>query len=166
RNLVVRVELLAHGRIDAIAGNDDVSADAGTPLSGARLLEVNDRASFILLDACAFTVGDHCIRAKPLLHCLVQDDVQPAAVDSDFRKGISGRLSAIFAINQSPETIEERAIAVFNSRLEQRVAKSKRAELAHGMRKQRDANPELFDLGGAFKHAAGDAAFFQIESER
>jgi hypothetical protein len=135
-------------------------------VSGTRLLEVNGRAGFILLDAYAFGVGDHCIRAEPLLHRLVQDDVQPAAMDPDFREGVSGELSAIFAINQLPETIEERAIAVFDSRLEQRLAQSKRAELPHGMREQRDANPELLDLGGAFIHAAGNAAFFQIEGKR
>jgi len=81
------------------------------------------------------------------LHRLVQDDVQPAAMDSDLRKGISGKLSAIFAIDQLPETIEERAIAVFNSRLEQCVAQSKCAELAHGMRKQLMPTPSSLISG-------------------
>jgi hypothetical protein len=111
-------------------------------------------------------IHSHCISAKPILHRLVQDHVQPAAMDPDLRKGISGELSAILAINQLSETIEERAIAVFDSRLEQCLAQSKRAELTHGMGEQRDANPELLDLRGAFIHAAGNPAFFQIKGER
>src|SRR5262245_65728149 len=47
----------------------------------------------------------------------------------DLRKRIAGELSAILAINQLAETIEECAIAIFDSRLEQCVAQTKRAEL-------------------------------------
>jgi hypothetical protein len=130
------------------------------------LLETDSRAARILLDTDAFAVGDHRIPAELFLYRLVEDHVQAAAMDTDFRKGVSGEFSAVLAINQLPKTIEEGAVAVFDPGLEQCVAQAERIKLTHGMWKQRDADPKLLDLRCAFIDPTGNAAFRQIESER
>ena len=83
-------------------------------------------------------------------------------MDADFRKWIAGKFSSIFPIDQLAEAIEKRALAIFDAGLEQGVAHAKRRELAHRMRQQRDADPELPDFRRTFIDAAGNAALLQI----
>ena len=73
---------------------------------------MHGHAARILFDTDAFAVGNHDISAEPFLYRLVEDHVQAAAMDTDFRKGISGEFSAVLAINQLPETVEEGAVAL------------------------------------------------------
>ena len=46
------------------------------------------------------------------------------------------------------------------------VRHAERGEFAHGMRQQRDADPEFLDLRRAFVNAASDAEPMQIERQR
>ena len=158
--------MLAKRRINAIAGDDDIGAHAFTHFSSAGLPEMGGRTTFVLLNADAFAIGDHRILAEPFLHGFVEDDVQVAAMDTDFRKGISGEFSALLAIDQLPEPVQEVALAVFDARLEQRVAQAERTEFGHGMRQQRDADAERLDLRRALIDAAGDPPLLNIKCER
>ena len=65
-----------------------------------------------------------------------------------------------------PKRLKKRALAVLDAGCEQFVAEAERAEFAHRMRQQRDADAELLDLGRALVDAAGDAALLEIERER
>src|SRR6476646_3604153 len=102
-DLVVRIKLLAQSRIDAVAGNDGIGTHAFARFSSAGLLEVDIRAALILLNADAFAVRQYRVLAEPFLYSLVEDNVQPAAMDSDFRKGVSGEFASRLAVNQLPE---------------------------------------------------------------
>ncbi len=123
-------------------------------------------AVLVLLDRGRFAIGDDRVRAQPLLDRVVEDEMQLAAMDADFRERIAGELAALLPVNELAEAVVEAALAVLDAGLEQRVAEAERAELAHGMRQQRDADAQFLDLGRALVDAAGDAALRQIERER
>jgi CPA2 family monovalent cation:H+ antiporter-2 len=99
-------------------------------------------------------------------HGFVEDHVQPAAMDTDFRKGISGKFAAVLSVNQLSETVEEATFAVLDAGPEQIVAEPECAEFAHRMRQQGNADAERFDLRRALINTAGNAALFEIECER
>src|SRR5262249_23381514 len=120
----------------------------------------------ILLKADAFTVGHDRPLAEPFLYGLVQDDVQPAAMDANFGKGVSGKFSAVLAVNHLSEAVEEAAVAIFDAGLEQLIPEAERGEFAHGMWQQSDADAERLDLRRALIDAAGDPAFLEIKRER
>src|SRR4029077_17906304 len=127
---------------------------------------MDGRTAVILLNADAFAIGYDRILAEPLLYGLVQNDVQPAAMDADFGKGISGEFPALLAVDELSETVEETAVLVFDAGLKQFTAKAERAELTHRMRQQRDADAERLDLRRALVYAAGDSTLLEIKCER
>src|SRR4029077_15953236 len=97
---------------------------------------------------------------------LIQDDVQPPAMDANFGKRVTGELSTLLAVNQLSETVEETAVLVFDAGLEQFTGKAERGEFAHRMRQQRDADAERLDLRRALVYAAGDSTLLEIKCER
>src|SRR4029077_4230561 len=127
---------------------------------------MDGRAAVILIKADTFTIGQDRILAETLLYGLIQDDVQPPAMDANFGKRITGELSTLLAVNQLPETVEETAVLVFDAGLEQFIAKAERAELTHRVRQQRDADAQRLDLRRALVYAAGDSTLLEIKCER
>src|ERR1700680_3431739 len=87
-------------------------------------------------------------------------------MDADFGNGIAGRLAARFFVNQLPEAVEETAFTVLDAGGKQRFTEAKRAEFAHCMRQQRDADAESLDRRRALIDARGDAALMEIKRER
>src|SRR5262249_55404564 len=152
--------------INAVAGYNDIGRYAFAGLASAGLLEMHCSASIVLLDADAFAVGHHRVFAKALLYGLVQNDVQPATMNANFGKGVSGKFSALFAVNELPETIEETAVAIFDAGLEQFISQAERGEFTHGMWQQGDADAEWLDLRRALIDAAVDAALPEIKCKR
>src|SRR6476646_2954020 len=127
---------------------------------------MDSRAAVILINADTFVVGQDRILAETLLYSLIQDDVQPPSMDANFGKRIAGELSTLLAVNQLSEAVEETAVLVFDAGLEQFIAKPERAEFAHRMRQESDADAERLDLRRALVDAAGDSTLLEIECER
>src|SRR6476661_2715900 len=127
---------------------------------------MDSRAAVILINADTFVVGQDRILAETLLYSLIQDDVQPPAMDANFGKRITGELSTLLAVDELSETVEETAVMIFDAGLEQFIAKAERAELTHRMRQQRDADAERLDLRRALVDAGGDSTLLEIKCER
>ena len=88
-------------------------------------------------------------------------------MDADFRiLDIRQVCRAISLIDELAEAVVEAAFAIFDAGLEQFVAEAERAEFAHGMRQQRDADAEFLDLRRTLIDAAGDAALLEVEGKR
>jgi len=107
--------LLSQSRIDAVAYDDNIGANRLGRFSGCGLFKVDGRAAIVLLGAGALAIGQHRLSTESSQHGFVKYDVQAATMDTDFRKGIAGKFSAILAIDQLAETIEERALAIFDA---------------------------------------------------
>src|SRR5437016_11037870 len=122
------MELLAQSRINAIARDKDIGAHALAHFSSAHLLETDGRPVLILLRADAFAIRHHRILAEAFLCSLIQDHVQAAAMDAHLGKGISGKFSTLFAVDQLAETVKEAAIAIFDAGLEQGITQTEGTE--------------------------------------
>ena len=109
------------------------------------VLEVHGDAAFVLLDAGALVVGANGVGAQPRQRRLIQDQVQPAAMDADFRIFVAGEFAARLLVDELAEAVEEAAFEVLDAGLEQLVAEAERGEFAHRMRQQRDADAELLE---------------------
>ena len=96
----------------------------------------------------------------------MEDDMQVAAMNANFREGIPCKFAPVLAINQLPETVEKAALAILDAGLEQFIAEAKRAELAHRMRQQGDTDAKRLDLRRTLIDAACNAALLEIEGER
>src|SRR5512141_455452 len=123
-------------------------------------------AALVLLHRGRFAIGDDRVRAQPLFDRVVEDEMQLAAMDADLRERVAGELAALLPVNQLAEAVVEAAFAVLDAGYEQLIAEPERAEFAHGMRQQGDADTQLLDLGRALVDAAGDAALRQVERKR
>ncbi len=100
----------------------------------SRLAEADGDAGVVLLDADAIVVEQDGVAAKLGARRFVQNEMQLAAMDADFRILIAGEFAARLLVDELAETVEEAAFAVLDAGREQRVADAERGELAHGMR--------------------------------
>ena len=161
----MRVELLADGRVHAIARDRQPSLCRRECLPGYRVLQQHARAVLVLLDPDACAIEFDPVRAETRACSLIQQHLQSAAMDAHFGKLVAGRLAARLAIDQLPEAIVEAALPIFDSGGEQFFLQAKRGEFPHAMRQQREADAKLLHLGRAFENAAGNAAFVQIKCQ-
>ena len=111
-------------------------------------------------------VGLDALLADPLARGLEQNHVQLAAMDAQFRIFIAGEFPARLAINELPVAIEEHAFAIFDRDIAQAALQAERAEFAHGVRQQRDADAERFEFRCAFEYLAGDSALVEVQGQR
>ena len=116
----------------------------------------------VLLDPDASAIKLDPLGAEARAGALVEDHLQPAAMDADFWKFVTGGFAARLAINQLTEAIVEAAFAVLDASCKQFFLQAERGEFAHAMRQERDADAELFHLRRALEDAAGHAAFMQV----
>src|SRR5262249_54789150 len=135
-----RVELLAYGRIDTIAGNGDIPADRSecSPSGGFR--QPYRHAALVLLNTLAAAIGHNAIRAQPLRHCVHERDVQPASVNSQIRIWISGVVPSSLAVYELSVAVKKSVLANLDSQLSQLGLQTETGEFTHRMGKQRDSN--------------------------
>jgi hypothetical protein len=119
----------------------------------------------ILREPDAATVGQDMVGTEPFERCLVQHPVQPAAMHADFRYRIPGEAAARFAIDQLAKAVEEAALLVLDAERFEALLQAEPRQFAHRMRQERDADPELLDLGHRLVDPALEAALPQIERE-
>ncbi|MEJ2379140.1 MAG: hypothetical protein P8Y71_28355, partial [Pseudolabrys sp.] len=117
-DFVVRIEVLANGRVDALAVDHHVGADA------LAVLKVHGGRARVLFDAQCFVVGQDGAVAQPLARRLIEDHMQLAAVDADLRVLIAGELAARLLVDELAEAVVEAALAVLDAGGDQAIAQS------------------------------------------
>ncbi len=127
---------------------------------------MDGHACVVLFDAGAIVIGDDRCHAHPPAHGLIENHVQPAAMDADLGKPVAAEFAARLLVDELAEAVEEAAFAVLDTGGEQFLVEAQRGKLAHGVRQQRDADAELLDLGRALVNASLDPALLEIERQR
>ncbi len=165
-DVFVRIELSAHGRIDAVTRHRDVRAYRRKRCAARGVTEGERYALVVLGHAEALAVGQDAIGAETLQRNLVENAMQLAAVDAQLWIGVAGELPARLLVDHLPVAVGEYAFAILDCHGAQLVLETERAKLAHRVRKQRDAHAQFRDLRGALVHATGEAALMQCQCER
>ena len=142
------------------------AATGGSDLPLVVSLNDEPRAALVLLDAGAKMIGDDAVLADALLHGAIEREMQPAAMNADFRVLIARRLAARLLVDELAEAVEEAALGVLDAGGSSSSPRPSADEFAHRMRQQRDADAELLQFGRRLIDAARDPARVQIERER
>src|SRR5258708_37697401 len=79
-------------------------------------------------------------------------------MDAELGMRIAGMAPARLAVDELPVAIEEEALLVLDRNRAQPLLETERAQLAHRVGQQRDADAELPDRRGALEDAAGETA--------
>ena len=159
RRSLVRGERVAHDRMDAVGGDQNVAPRS----AGRRAVavdEMRDHLGFALLEAGqAAAVVD--LAAQPLARRLVQHAVQPAAVDRELRHREAGIQAARLAPHDLAEAVGVEQLPGADGDGVQPVEQAEPGKLLDRMRQGVDADADLPRLGRLLEHGAADAARLQ-----
>ncbi len=165
RRALVRIELLAQHRMDALAGHRHGAAHGGERLA-VRILESGDRLVAVVVDARAAVTEDDLVGAGARLERLEQHHLQVAAMDGELRHVVAGEAAGRLAVDVLAEAVVEAVFARGHRHLGERLFQAESAQFARGMRQHVDADADLPDLGRRLEDAAGDAGAVQHQAER
>jgi hypothetical protein len=155
----VGVELLAQGRVDAVA------TDGHGAAHGGRIGEVDGDAARVLRHAGAAVVADDAVRAQALERLFEQHRLQVAAVDRELRPVVARMFARCFLEDQLAVLGEEdRLLRAHAHRVELRQ-QAELGQLAHRMRQQVHAHAHGLEFGHGLVHAAGNAGLVQAQRE-
>src|SRR5262249_18280633 len=136
----LRMELVTHGGVDAVAGHQNIA-----PLRGqhptVRADEMRGDASLVLLDRAAAMSNDEILRADARAHGIQQHLLQIAAVEREMRPLMAGRKPPWLAVDELAVAREEGVVLGRASGGDERVLQPERAQLLYRMRSQIDADP-------------------------
>src|SRR6201999_793287 len=99
----VRKELLADGRIDAVAGDHGAAADRAADSAARPIGKMHADAGSILLDTNTVMTGDEAVAAGAGAKRIQQRHLQIAAMDRELRMFIARRAAERLLIDQLPE---------------------------------------------------------------
>src|SRR5439155_16709753 len=102
---LIRVELPANDRVNAVAGDRDRASRKSS------VRKAHGGAVAVLLDRLAALPQRDGIVAEPLAHRLDQHAVQLPAVDRELRPFVSGVTAARFLVDELPEAVVEAHLA-------------------------------------------------------
>ena len=164
---LVGIELRAHRRVDAVAGDQHVALRR-QQRPAVRIGEARGDAAAALLDADAAMPGDEILRADPLAHRGQQHALQVGAQQRDVRPQVAGRLAERLAIDELAVPGEEGVVLRLAGGRDQRVLEPERAQLLHRMRADVDADAERPHFGRGLEHpdAARHARGVQRQRQR
>jgi len=141
-------KLLAHRRIDAVAGDRDAAAHVGAGSASGPVGKMHAHAGLVLLDAGAVMAGMEPVAPDAGNERTEQDHLQIAAMDRELRMIVARRASQRLLINQLAKSVEKGRVFGRDCSLRQHLLQSKRSELLGRMRQQVDADTDWFDFGG------------------
>jgi len=173
RGALARIERLAHQRVNAVGAHQHVAA-RGRPMRAMAVEEIGAHAAFILAKMSEAMAGMDARLAEPGAYRLVDDRLQPAAMDGELRHLVAGIGAAQLAPDLLPEAvgveqlvgsdphrveaIEQPQLRQFLDRMGQRVDAD--AELTNGVRLlvdfAVDAAGVQHERGGETPDAAAD----------
>jgi hypothetical protein len=157
--LLVGIELAAHGRVDPVAGDHHV---------GDRVRPVAESDGHLALGfggADALMAEMDAGRAEPLAYGAVERHVQLGAVDADFGQRIAREAAALLLVEKLAEAVVEAALLVLDALGDECLVEAERGELAHRMGQEGDADAELLQLRRGFVDAAWQPPLVQVEGE-
>ena len=156
--LLIRIELLPHDGVDAVAGNRDIATNRWEGLSRREFRKRNRYTFRILLDARTSMIREDDGRSQPFDCGLEQHHVQTAAMNPKVRIWIARMGSTLFAVNELAVSVEETVLADVDGGFPQLRLETQRREFAHRVGKQRDTNAEWPYFRSRFIDAAGKAS--------
>ncbi len=159
------MELRAHRRMDAVAGNDQIAL-LRLQCAVVRADEACRDAGIALLDPDAAMAGDEALRAEPRAHRVEQDLVQVGAVDGKVRPLMPGGEPPGLAVDQLAVAGEEGIVLRLAGNFRERVLQSERAQLLDRVRPEIDADPERPDVGRGLEHADAAGHFGGVDGQR
>ena len=118
----MRIKLRAHGRVDAVGGDQQIGVYDRDLLVRAACDEACAHFAFRqLLDRSEMVAGPNPCFGEPLPSRAEQDHLQIAAMDRQLRPGIARRKPARLAPDFLPELVEIDELACRNRSLGQRI---------------------------------------------
>ena len=138
-----RVQTASDHRMDAVAPDEDVAGDE--PGRTVRADEAGPHAARGRVEPHEVLVGAHGVGAEPRHHGTMQHPEQFAAVDRQLRPAIAGGESARLAPDALAVLGVVHDLGGGDGEREQFVEQSELGQLAHGVRQEVDADPELAD---------------------
>src|SRR5579864_8803507 len=121
--------MLAHHRIDAVAGKRDRGVHRRQGRARNGLLEKKPDAAFFLLDIDTAVVGQDSVLAQTVARRLVENRMQPPAMDPDLGIPVAGIKAARFFIDELPETVEKRTLFILDAGGKERFTQPQRRQL-------------------------------------
>ena len=165
RRALVREELPAHRRMDAVAGDCDGRPPRRQRLP-CRVAEMDGHALGVLLDAGAGPAGQDALVADALPRRVEQHRLQIAAVDRELRMRVAGMAAERLGIDQLAEAVEERRLLRRHGDFRERRLEPEPSELRRRVRQEVDADPDGADLRRRLVDEGRDAGAVQRQRER
>mgnify|MGYP003136857680 CR=1 FL=1 len=164
RRPLVGMEGGAHGRVDAVGGDQQVRLDRlalSAPVDEARRHPLP-----VLLELRQPPVGADARPPEPFASRLVEDHLQPAAVDGILRPAIAGVAAARLAPDLLAVPVGVDQFLGLDRRRGEPVGEAQFRQFAHRMRQQVDADAERSDLRHRLEQRDLDAGSVQGERRR
>src|SRR5262249_57206203 len=104
RGTLTRIERVAYQRMNAVGADQQVAA-RGRPMRAMTVEEIGAHAAFVLAKMSQAMAGMNARLAEPGAHCLVDDRLQPAAMDGELGHLVAGIGAAQLAPDLLPEPV-------------------------------------------------------------
>src|SRR5262249_39020253 len=144
RRPFVRVQQVAHERMDAVGADEDVAVRGGA-MCAATIEEIGAHARFVLTKRPQTMPAEDTRFTEPRAHRLIDQGLQPATMDGELRHLVAGVEAAQLAPDLLPEAIGvEQFVGADADRIEP-LEQPELGELLDRVRKRVDADAELAD---------------------
>src|SRR5262249_15100100 len=162
--LFVRIEPPAHGRMNAVAANENVAGACRA--RAVRVLEAGFDAVFLLGKGDKGVITTDRGAAKSLPYRIAQQALQMPAVNGELRHLVASLHSARLAPNLLAEAIGVNQLARPDCHFVEPGQQSQLAQLGNGVRQHIDADPKLANSGRRLVDLTVDAAGLEHEGKR
>ena len=143
--------------MDAVGADQDIAAH-GLDMRAAAVEEIGGDAALVLRERTEPAAGVDGVIAQPLDHGLMDDALQPAAMDRELRHVVAGIEPALFVPDFLAVAGQIKQLVGADRDLVEPVQQAEAGEFADRMRQRVDADAEFADGIGLLEQFAADAA--------
>ena len=157
---LVGIERLTHYRMNDVGADERVAA-RGRSMRAVAVEEIGAHAGFVLAKVAEPMAGVNARFAEPRAERLIDDGLQPAAMDRKLRHLITGVGAAQFAPDLLPEAVGVEQLVGSDPDRVEAIEQPQLRQFLDGMGQRVDADAELPDGVGLLVQFAIDAACAQ-----
>src|SRR6266516_2458328 len=159
---LVGIERLTHYRMNAVGADERVAA-RGRSMRAVAVEEIGAHAGFVLAKVAEPMAGVNARFAEPRAERLIDDGLQPAAMDRKLRHLITGVGAAQFAPDLLPEAVGVEQLVGSDPDRVEAIEQPQLRQFLDGMGQRVDADAELANDIRLLVNLAVDAAGMQHE---
>src|SRR5262249_12867167 len=162
RRALTRIERVAHQRMNAVGADQHVAARS-RPMRAMAVEEIGAHAAFVLAKMSQAMAGVDARLAEPGAHRLVDDRLQPAAMDGELRHLVARIGAAQLAPDLLPEAVGVEQLVGSDSHGVEAIEQPQLLQFLDRMRQRVDSDAELTNGVRLLVDLAVDPAGMQHE---